>query len=68
MLLLSRAYEANGDSAKAIFYAAEFSFVIGEFDTAKKQLALARKKAEKNKSLLLKIDDLSAKIEDNMNG
>lgn len=68
LMLLSRAYGAMGDEAKAIFHAAEFSFVLGEHQTAQKQLSHAKKLAKGNKSLLIKIEDLESKITHSVGG
>ncbi len=61
-LLLSRAYGAAGDDARASQNAAEFSFAAGEPQTAQRQIEQARLLAKGNKQLLTKLDDLSARV------
>ena len=56
-LLLSRAYEMNGDKADAMYAAAEYSIRIGNVTLAKKQAEKA-KAISKSPTLNLKIDDL----------
>lgn len=57
LLLLSRAYEMNGDKAEALYAAAEYSMKIGNYDLAKKQAEKA-KIMSKNTHLRLRAEDL----------
>ena len=60
-MLLAKAYGIIGDMARATYAAAEYSFKIGNFDVAKKQLEIA-KKHKPDSQLRLKIDDLSHRL------
>lgn len=60
-MLLAKAYGIIGDMARATYASAEYSFYIGNFDIAKKQLETA-KKHRPDAQLRLKIDDLSQRL------
>ncbi len=60
-MLLAKAYGIIGDMARATYASAEYSFKIGNFDVAKKQLEIA-KKHKPDSQLRLKIDDLSHRL------
>lgn len=62
-LLLSRAYGELGDAANSNYAAAEYSLRIGAADIAKRQSEQALK-ANPNKKLKLKIDDLLQRIKE----
>jgi predicted Zn-dependent protease len=63
--LLAKAYSLDNNMAYSYFSAAEFNRLIGNFDTAKKQIEKA-KKLVKDKSLQLKISDFDEKIKSNI--
>lgn len=63
-LLLSRAYGELGDQAYSNYAAAEYSMSIGMPEIAKKQIKTAEKSAAGNATLMIKIKDLSTRIED----
>ncbi len=60
-MMLSRAYDMNGQRARSLYAAAEFSYEMDNLDVAQKQLDNARK-AGADKSLELKISDLEQRI------
>ncbi len=62
-LLTSRAYGQKNDLANANYAAAEYSYAIGAAQTAKRQIAEARK-ASPNAKLRLKLDDLEARLQE----
>ena len=61
--LLSQAYDRAGKRAAAHYATAEFNYMIGNPETALKQLEFADKNSP-DKSLQLKINDLKQKIKD----
>lgn len=63
--LLARAYDILGQHASSLYASAEFSYAIGNLPAAEKQLQRAAKLA-KDKSLQLKITDLSERVKDEM--
>ena len=60
-MLLAKAYGIIDDIPKATYAAAEYSYRLGNFEVAKKQLELA-KKYKTDAQLRLKIDDLSHRL------
>ena len=66
-ILLSRAYALNGEMAYSTYAAAQYSLYIGESKTAQKQLKRAKKLAQNNPTLILKIEDLERNLAHNHN-
>ena len=63
-LLLSRAYEASGNTAYSSYAAAEYSLSIGMPDVAQRQADNAQKHLKNDKKLKLKIDDLQNRLKE----
>ena len=63
-LLLSRAYGDLGDETYSNYAAAEYSMSIGMPKIAQKQIKSAQKSSTNNPKLKLKINDLSARIDE----
>ena len=64
-MLLSKAYALNQEQAYSLYAAAQYSFLIGEEEVSERQLKQAKEMAKSNPALILKIDDLAAKIKQN---
>lgn len=63
-LLLSRAFEASGNTAYSSYAAAEYSLSIGMPDVAQRQADNAQKHLKNDKKLKLKIDDLQNRLKE----
>ncbi len=63
-LLLSRAFEASGNTAYSSYAAAEYSLSIGMPDVAQRQADNAQKYLKNDKKLKLKIDDLQNRLKE----
>lgn len=63
-LLLSRAFEASGNTAYSSYAAAEYSLSIGMPDVAQRQADNAQKHLKNDKKLKLKIDDLQSRLKE----
>lgn len=63
--LLARAYDVLEQRDASLYASAEFSYAIGNFPAANKQLQQAAKLA-KNKALQLKIKDLSERVKEEL--
>ena len=62
--LLARAYDELGNKNYSNYAAAEYSLSIGKPHIAQKQIREAKKNNISNTKLMLKIDDLSSRIDD----
>lgn len=63
-LLLSRAFEASGNTAYSSYAAAEYSLSIGMPDIAQRQADNAQRHLKNDKKLKLKIDDLQNRLKE----
>lgn len=63
-LLLSRAFEASGNTAYSSYAAAEYSLSIGMPEVAQRQADNAQKHLKNDKKLKLKIDDLQNRLKE----
>lgn len=63
-LLLSRAFEASGNTAYSSYAAAEYSLSIGMPEVAQRQADNAQKYLKNDKKLKLKIDDLQNRLKE----
>lgn len=61
-MLLSRAYDAQGERAYSDYAAAEYSFGIGAIETARQQALRAQKAPQISRQLRLKTDDLLKRV------
>lgn len=61
-MLLSRAYDAQGERAYSDYAAAEYSFGIGAIETARQQVLRAQKAPQISPQLRLKTDDLLKRV------
>lgn len=63
-LLLSRAFEASGNTAYSSYAAAEYSLSIGMPEVAQRQADNAQRYLKNDKKLKLKIDDLQSRLKE----